>query len=168
MVMQSRFTLGVKKVKVEELVRREVLGLQLYDGESGLERKLDERFVKLDLNENFAVTIDAVRELLSDACQDIDVRSYPPSYGSMAIKAVSDFLGVRESEISVGSALFILSATSTIFNPADFLAHSNTFGLIGMFAFIREYGIQSSFLLFAGKEEYNGSFLSFVFSLNLY
>ena len=103
MVMQSRFTLGVKKVKVEELVRREVLGLQLYEAECGLERKLDESFVKLDLNENFAVTIDAVRELLSDAYQDIDVRLYPPSYGSMAIKAISDFLGVRESEISVGN-----------------------------------------------------------------
>ena len=103
MVMQSRFISGVKEMKVEELVRREVLGLQLYEAESGLERKLDERFVKLDLNENFAVTIDAVRELLSDAYQDIDVRSYPPSYGSMAIKAISDFLGVRESEISVGN-----------------------------------------------------------------
>ena len=103
MVMQSRFTSGVKKMKVEELVRREVLGLQLYEAESGLERKLDERFVKLDLNENFAVTIYVVRELLFDAYQDIDVRSYPPSYGSMAINAISDFLGVRESEISVGN-----------------------------------------------------------------
>jgi len=90
-------------MKIEELVRKEVFQLSLYEVESILERKLDERVVKLDLNENFAVARDVVGKLLLDACRDVDVRLYPPPYGGMAIKALSNFLGFSESEISVGN-----------------------------------------------------------------
>jgi len=44
-----------------------------------------------------------MRKLLLDVCQDIDVRLYPPPYGDIALKAISDFLGFSESEISVGN-----------------------------------------------------------------
>ena len=90
-------------MKIEELVRKEIFGLSLYKVESILQRTLDERFVKLDLNENFVVASDVVGKLLLDVCQDVDVRLYPQPYGAMAVQAISDFLGFSESEISVGN-----------------------------------------------------------------
>ena len=90
-------------MKIEELVRKEIFELSLYEVESILERTLDERVMKLDLNENFAVASDVTGKLLLNACRDIDVRLYPPPYGDMAIKAISSFLGFSESEISVGN-----------------------------------------------------------------
>jgi histidinol-phosphate aminotransferase len=100
---QSRSSSGAKKMKIRELVRKEVFELHLYEVENILERTLDERVVKLDLNENFAAAIDVMGKLLLDACRDIDIRLYPPPYGGMATKAISDFLGFSESEISVGN-----------------------------------------------------------------
>jgi histidinol-phosphate aminotransferase len=93
----------VKKVKIEELIRKEVTELSLYEVDCVLERKLDERVVKMDLNENFALARDFMEKLLLDACRDIDVRAYPPPYGEMAIKAISSFHGFTESEIAVGN-----------------------------------------------------------------
>ena len=90
-------------MKIEELVRKEVFELSLYEVESVLKRKLDERVVKMDLNENFTLASDVMEKLLFDACRDIDVRVYPPPCGDMAIKAISSFLGFTESEISVGN-----------------------------------------------------------------
>jgi len=90
-------------MRIEELVRKEVFELSLYEVESILERTLDEKVIKLDLNENFAVASDVMGKLLLDACRDIDVRLYPPPYGDMATKALSNFLGFSESEISVGN-----------------------------------------------------------------
>jgi len=90
-------------MKIEKLVRKEVFELSLYEVKSILERTLDEKVVKLDLNENFAVAGDVVGKLLLNACRDVDVRLYPPPYGGIAIKALSSFLGFSESEISVGN-----------------------------------------------------------------
>lgn len=90
-------------MKIEELVRKEILGLSLYEAESILPRKLDEKVTKLDLNENFAVAGDVVGKLLLEACQNVDARSYPPLYGAMAIRAISEFFGFNESEIIVGN-----------------------------------------------------------------
>jgi histidinol-phosphate aminotransferase len=103
MGMQSRFPSGVKKMKIEELVRKEVFELPLYEVKRVLDQTLDKRVVKLDLNENFAAAIDVMEFLLLDACREVDVRLYPPPYGGMVIKAISDFLGFSESEISVGN-----------------------------------------------------------------
>jgi len=103
MDMRDQFPLEVNKVKIEELVRKEVLGLSLYEVEEILPRKLGEKVTKLDLNENFAVAGDIVRKLLLEVCQDIDVRLYPSPYGAMAIKAISEFYGFSESEILVGN-----------------------------------------------------------------
>ena len=100
---QDRFPLGVNKVKIEELVRKEILGLSLYEVKDILWRKLDEKVTKLDLNENFAVAGDVMGKLLLEVCQDVDVRLYPPLYGAMAIKAISEFFDFSESEILVGN-----------------------------------------------------------------
>jgi len=100
---RGRFPSGVKRMKIEELVRKEVLGLSLYEVGSILPRKLDEKVTKLNLNENFAVAGDVVGKLLLEVCQDVDVRLYPPLYGAMAIKAISEFFGFSESEIFVGN-----------------------------------------------------------------
>jgi histidinol-phosphate aminotransferase len=107
-------------MKIEKLVRKEVFELPLYEVESILERTLDERAVKLDLNENFAVANDVMGKLLLEACRDIDVRLYPPPYGDMAIKAMSNFLGFSESEISVGNgADEVLDLLTKVFVKKD-------------------------------------------------
>lgn len=90
-------------MKIEQLIRKEIFGLSLYEVESILPRKPDEKVTKLDLNENFAVASDVVGKLLVDVCQDIDIRLYPSLYSAMAIKAISNFSGFSESEISVGN-----------------------------------------------------------------
>lgn len=107
-------------MKIEELVRKEIFELSLYEVESILERTLDERVVKLDLNENFFVASDVTGKLLLDVCQDVDVRLYPPPYGDMAIKALSSFLGFSESGISVGNgADDVLDLLTKVFVKKD-------------------------------------------------
>lgn len=91
-------------MKIEELVRKEIFELSPYEVKSILGRTIDERVVKLDLNENFAVESAVIEKLLLDVCRDIDVRLYPPPFGDIVIKALSSFLGFSESEISVGNS----------------------------------------------------------------
>ena len=83
-------------MKVKKLVQKEVLDLSCYEVKTILERKPDQKIVKMNLNENFAVPSEAVEKLLLDACKNVDVRAYPPSRGSLAVKAISDFLGLNE------------------------------------------------------------------------
>ncbi len=100
---QSLFQSEGKKMKIKELIRKEVFRLPLYEVETALKLNIDEKAVKLDFNENFAVASDEMEKLVLDACRDIDIRVYPPPYGDTAIKAISRFLGFSESEIAVGN-----------------------------------------------------------------
>jgi len=133
---RDRFPSGVTKLKIEELVRKEVLGLSLYEGGSILPRKLYEKVTKLDLNENFAVAGDVVGKLLLEVCQDADVRLYPPPYGAMAIKAISEFFGFSESEIFVGNgADGVLDSLMKVFvkNGSKVLVVEPTFPMYAYF-----------------------------------
>lgn len=101
---QNLYASGMmKKMKVEELVQKEVRNLSSYEVETILGRKLGEKIVKMDFNENFAMSSEAIKRLLFDACRSVDVRAYPPPRGCMAVKAVSSFLGFSESELSVAN-----------------------------------------------------------------
>ncbi len=93
----------MKKMKIEELVQKEVRNLSCYEVQTILDRKLDEKVVKMDFNENFAISNEVIEQLLIEACRSVDVRAYPPPRGCMAVKAVSSFLGFSESEISVAN-----------------------------------------------------------------
>jgi histidinol-phosphate aminotransferase len=90
-------------MKIKKLVQKEVIDLSCYEVKTILERKTDEKIVKMNLNENFAMPSEAVKKLLLDACRSIDVRAYPPPRGSLAVKAISDFLGFSKSEVSVAN-----------------------------------------------------------------
>jgi len=90
-------------MKIDEVVRREIIELSLYDVERTYPQTLDESVAKLNLNENFAVARDVVGKLLLDVCKDTDIRLYPQPYGSLAVQAISKFFGFSESEISVGN-----------------------------------------------------------------
>ncbi len=90
-------------MKIEELVRKEVSDLSLYEVEDIPHPRLKKKVAKLDLNENFGVARDVVAKLLLEVCRDVDARLYPPPYGAMVIKAISDFFGFSESEILVGN-----------------------------------------------------------------
>ena len=90
-------------MKIEELVQKEVRDLSCYEVKTILGQKTKEKIVKMNLNENFAMPNETIEKLLLDACRSIDVRAYPPPRGSMAIKAISRFLGFSESEISVAN-----------------------------------------------------------------
>ncbi len=90
-------------MKIKKLVQEEVRDLSSYEVKTILEQKLDEKIVKLNLNENFAMPSEVVEKLLLEACRSIDVRAYPPPRGSLAVKAISDFLGFKESEVAVAN-----------------------------------------------------------------
>ncbi len=90
-------------MKIKKLVQKEVIDLSCYEVKTILEQKTDNKIVNMNLNENFAIPNEAVEKLLLDACRSIDVRAYPPPRGSLAIKAISEFLGFSESEISVAN-----------------------------------------------------------------
>jgi len=90
-------------MKIKKLVQKEVRDLSCYEVKTILERKPDEKIVKMNLNENFVMPSEAVKKLLLDASQSIDVRAYPPPRGSLAVKAISDFLGFSESEVAVAN-----------------------------------------------------------------
>jgi histidinol-phosphate aminotransferase len=93
----------MKKMKIEDLVQKEVRNLSCYEVETILGRKLCEEIVKMDFNENFAMSSDLIEKLLFEVCRTVDVRAYPPPRGCMAVKAISNFLGFNESEISVAN-----------------------------------------------------------------
>jgi len=90
-------------VKVKKLVRKEIQGLPFYDAESIFPERLDEKVVKLDLNENLVVSSDMVEKLLLKACQGVDARRYPPPHGATAVQAISNFFGFDDSAIFVGN-----------------------------------------------------------------
>ena len=90
-------------MKAKKLARKEIRGLPFYDAESIFPERLDEKVVKLDLNENLTVSSDMVGKLLLNACQGVDARRYPPPYGATAVQAVSNFFGFDESEVFVGN-----------------------------------------------------------------
>ena len=90
-------------MKIEELVQKEVRDLSCYEVKTILGRKLGEKIVKMDFNENFAMSSDLIEKLLLDVCRTVDVRAYPPPRGCLAVKAISNFLGFNESEISVAN-----------------------------------------------------------------
>lgn len=90
-------------MKVKKLVRKEIQGLPFYDAESIFPERLDEKIVKLDLNENLIVSSDMVEKLLLKACQGVDARRYPPPHGATAVQAISKFFGFDESTIFVGN-----------------------------------------------------------------
>ncbi|MGQ9460249.1 MAG: histidinol-phosphate transaminase [Candidatus Bathyarchaeaceae archaeon] len=127
-------------MKIEKLVRKEILGLSLYEAEDLLPRKL-EKVIKLDLNENFAVAGDVVGKLLLEVCQNVDVRFYPPLHGAMAVKAISEFYGFSESEILVGNgADGVLDSLMKVFveRGSKVLVVEPTFPMYGYFT--RLYG----------------------------
>jgi histidinol-phosphate aminotransferase len=90
-------------MKIEKLVQKEVLDLSSYEVKTILNQKSDAEIVKLNLNENFFTPKDVVEKLLLDACRSVDVRAYPPARGSLAAKAISEFLGLSESEVCVAN-----------------------------------------------------------------
>jgi len=90
-------------MKARKLARKEIRGLPFYEAESIFPQTQDEKIVKLDLNENLAVSSDMVEKLLLNACQGLDARRYPPPHGAMAVQAISNFFGFAESEVLVGN-----------------------------------------------------------------
>lgn len=90
-------------MKIKKLVQEEVRNLSSYEVKTILEQKTADKIVRLNLNENFAVPSEAIEKLLFEACQSIDVRAYPPPRGNLAIKAISNFLTLNESEVAVAN-----------------------------------------------------------------
>ncbi|TRO54050.1 histidinol-phosphate transaminase [Candidatus Bathyarchaeota archaeon] len=90
-------------MKIKNLVQKEVRNLSSYEVKTILEKKTDKRIIKMNLNENFAISKDAINNLLMETCKSIDVRSYPPPRGIMAVEAIANFVGFDESEISVAN-----------------------------------------------------------------
>jgi histidinol-phosphate aminotransferase len=90
-------------MKIKDMIQKEVRDLSCYEVKTILGQKNQEKIVKMNLNENFAMPTETIQELLLEACRSIDVRAYPPPRGSLAAKAISSFLGFSEYEVSVAN-----------------------------------------------------------------
>ena len=90
-------------MKIKKLVQKEVRDISCYEVKTIIGQNNQEKIVKMNLNENFAMPNEVIEKLLLDACRSIDVRAYPPPRGSLAIKAISEFLGLSTSEVSVAN-----------------------------------------------------------------
>jgi histidinol-phosphate aminotransferase len=90
-------------MKIKKLVQDEVRDLSSYEIKTIIEKKNDEKIVKMNLNENFAMPKEVVTKILLDSCKSIDIREYPPPRGSLAVKAIAEFLGYCESEVAVAN-----------------------------------------------------------------
>jgi histidinol-phosphate aminotransferase len=90
-------------MKIKDIVQKEVRDLSCYEVKTILGQKSQEKIVKMNLNENFAMPTKTIQKLLLDACRSVDVRAYPPPRGSLAIRAISRFLGLSEAKISVAN-----------------------------------------------------------------
>lgn len=86
-------------MKIKNLVQKEVLDLSSYEVKTILDQKNDQQIIKMNLNENFAIQYDAIQQLLMNVCQKVDVRNYPPPRGSLAVKAISSFFDLNQSEV---------------------------------------------------------------------
>ena len=86
-------------MKIKKLVQKEILDLSSYEVKTILDQKIDQKIVKMNLNENFAIQYDTIKKLLINACQKVDVRNYPPPRGCLAVKAISNFFGLNQSEV---------------------------------------------------------------------
>lgn len=90
-------------MKIEKLLRKDVLKIPVYETEYLTSKIEDENLVKLDLNENLVIKADFMKKLLASACKDVDPRLYPPPRGMLAVKAISKFYGLDEEMIIVGN-----------------------------------------------------------------
>ncbi|MEM3673808.1 MAG: histidinol-phosphate transaminase [Candidatus Bathyarchaeia archaeon] len=86
-------------MKIEKLLRKEVLEVPVYEAEYHTSTTKDEDLVKLDLNENFVIKADFVKNLLASTCKEIDPRLYPPPRSILAIKAISKFYEFDEKMV---------------------------------------------------------------------
>jgi histidinol-phosphate aminotransferase len=90
-------------MKIKNLVQDEVKDLACYEVKTIVDKKPDDKIVKLNLNENFATPKDAVSKILLEAAKMVDVRAYPPPRGCLASNAIADFLKVSPSEVAVAN-----------------------------------------------------------------
>ncbi|MFW6110710.1 MAG: histidinol-phosphate transaminase [Thermoproteota archaeon] len=87
-------------MKIEELARKEVSNLSLYQVDS---LSPTEHLTKLDLNENLMIEKGVIQKILLNSAESVDLRLYPPVYSGMATKAISDFFKVEENKVFVGN-----------------------------------------------------------------
>jgi histidinol-phosphate aminotransferase len=90
-------------MKIFDLVQKEVRDLSCYEVKTILGQKNQEKIIKMNLNENFAISTENVKNLLFDACQKIDIRAYPPPRGILAVRAISNFFHLKESQVAVAN-----------------------------------------------------------------
>jgi len=98
--------MGVKKrLDLGRLIRAEVGKIEPYTPESLFPPELDPTSTKLDLNENYNVDPEVLREIMKEALSEIDLRLYPPPHGQMAVAALARFHRVGEEWIFVGNGI---------------------------------------------------------------
>lgn len=91
----------MRKMNLKKIVREEVARLQAVNVESDF----PEDYLRLNMNENFFVEPEVINRLILDACKEFDYRKYPDNLAGLAVRAISEFLGVEESMVYVGNGL---------------------------------------------------------------
>ncbi|MCW4035005.1 MAG: histidinol-phosphate transaminase [Candidatus Bathyarchaeota archaeon] len=90
-------------MNIDKIVPKEVKNIICYEVKTIEDRKSSEQIVKMDFNENFAAPADVIQKIVVEACKDVDVRAYPPPKGGLAVKAIADFVGFSDCEVSVAN-----------------------------------------------------------------
>jgi histidinol-phosphate aminotransferase len=124
-------------MKIEKLVPKEVQDIACYEVKTILDRKQNEKIVKMDLNENFAAPTDLIQKMLVDVVKDVDVRAYPPPKGAYAAKAIADFLSFDASEIAVangGDEIMDLLMKTFVRNGTKVLVAEPSFSIYTFYA----------------------------------
>ena len=77
--------------------------------------------VELDANENIVLDEEWAKSVVARAAREVDPRKYPPAYGSEAIEALSEHLGVERRNIAVscGSDEIIGMLARAFVDPGD-------------------------------------------------
>jgi histidinol-phosphate aminotransferase len=90
-------------LKIEKLLRKEILEVPVYEAEYRTSEVKDEDLVKLDLNENLVIKADFVKNLLASICKEVDPRLYPPPRSVLAVNAISKFYEIDEKMVIAGN-----------------------------------------------------------------
>lgn len=103
-------------MKIEKFVPKHILDITPYSLDADFPKNLSKKYTRLSLNENLIVERDFILNLISSSLNEIDPRLYPEPHGKIAVRAISKFLNIDESNIFVGNGLDdVLERISRVF-----------------------------------------------------
>ncbi len=103
-------------MKIEKFVPKHILDIIPYSLDADFPKDPSKKITRLSLNENLIVERDFILKLILSSLNEIDPRIYPEPHGKIAVRAISKFLHIDESNIFIGNGLDdVLDRISRVF-----------------------------------------------------